>query len=708
MHRCSVAGLVLGIALSCAALSGHARAATPEDLRKAAAIDGARIEKADSEPGNWLSNGRTYSEQRFSPLSKIDKTNVAKLGLGWWHDMQSTRGLEATPIVVDGVMYLTGTWSIVHALDARTGKALWTYDPAVPAKWGRYACCDVVNRGVAVWKGKVYVGTLDGRLVALDAGTGKPVWSVQTFDQSKPYTITGAPRVVKGKVIIGNGGAEYGVRGYVTAYDAETGTQAWRFYTVPGDPSKPFEHPEMKEAAKTWKGGEWWKIGGGGTAWDGMAYDPELNLLYVGTGNGSPWIRELRSPGGGDNLYLSSILALDADTGRLKWHYQTTPGDTWDFTATQPIMLADLKIDGKARKVLMQAPKNGFFYVLDRATGELLSAKAYTELNWALGVDMKTGRPIENAELDYSDGKEKVIKPAPPGGHNWHPMSFNPKTGLVYIPVHSWGFPYKYDTHHSYKPVPGWWNLGVDLDRLTELTAYADHEKLSGYLVAWDPVKAEPRWTVEFPGARNGGTLTTAGDLVFMGAADGTFSAFDAASGERVWSVQTGVGIIAAPVTYELDGEQYVSVLAGYGGGVIAGQYDPASAIAKYLNEGRLLTFKIGGGPVPQPTPRDTSFPEPPPLTASAETIEKGAKAYGRVCMFCHGAGAISSLVVPDLRRISDETRDHLEDIVLHGAYEGRGMPNFSDLLNADDVAAIRAYLIKRTHDARAKDEPTN
>ena len=693
------AGLLLGFAA--AAIFGA------DAARAAADVDGGRIVAADREPGNWLTNGRTYSEQRFSPLKAIDRGNVGKMGLAWFADMKSTRGLEATPVVVDGVMYVTGTWSVVHAVDARSGKILWTYDPEVPGQWARYACCDVVNRGVAVWKGRVYVGTLDGRLVALDAASGRKIWSVDTIDGKAPYTITGAPRIVKGKVVIGNGGAELGVRGYVTAYDAETGKQAWRFYTVPGDPAKPFEHPELETAAKTWKGGEWWKIGGGGTAWDGMAYDPELNLLYVGTGNGSPWIRYIRSPGGGDNLYLSSILALDPDTGRLKWHYQTTPGDTWDFTATMPIMLAELEIGGRARKVLMQAPKNGFFYVLDRETGELISAAAYTKMNWATGIDMKTGRPIENPEVNFADGKSKTVYPAPPGGHNWHPMSFNPETGLVYLPIHEMEFPFSYDTHRRYEQVPGWWNLGIDMDDLADLTKNAEPGRHSGFLLAWDPVAQKARWTVEFPGARNGGTLATAGGLVFMGAADGTFSAFDAKTGERLWSVQTGLGIIAAPVTYEVDGVQYVAVMAGYGGGVIAGDYDAQSAIARYQNAGKLLVFRVGGGPVPKPDARDVSFPEPPAQTASAEMVEHGAKAYAKVCAFCHGPGAVSSLVVPDLRRMSNETRDMLEAIVLDGAFAERGMPAFGDLLNKDDVAAIRAYLIKRTHDARAK-APTN
>ncbi|HVJ30844.1 MAG TPA: PQQ-binding-like beta-propeller repeat protein, partial [Gammaproteobacteria bacterium] len=358
-----------------------------------AAVDAARLVAADTEPGQWLSTGRTYDEQRFSPLTEIDASNVGELGLAWYGDFAVPRAQEATPLFVDGVLYVTTAWSNVKAYDARTGTPLWTYDAKVPREWGSRACCDVVNRGAAAWNGKVYVGTIDGRLLALDAANGQLTWEVDTLvRRDVAYTITGAPRVVKGKVIIGNGGAEYGVRGYVSAYDAETGALAWRFFTVPGDPKLGFENPLMESAARTWNG-EWWRLGGGGTVWDSMAYDAELDLLYIGTGNGSPWNQALRSPGGGDNLFLSSIIALKPDDGSYVWHYQTTPGESWDYTATQHIVVADLTLDGTQRRVVMQAPKNGFFYVLDAATGALLSADKFAAVNWASGVDLATGRP---------------------------------------------------------------------------------------------------------------------------------------------------------------------------------------------------------------------------------------------------------------------------------------------------------------------------
>src|SRR5215831_1743823 len=427
--------------------------------KRGRAIDDTALRNADSRTGDWITHGRNYAETRFSPLKGIDASNVKDLRLAWSFDTDTTRGLEATPLIIDGVMYTTGSWSIVYALDARTGKQLWRFDPQVPRQFGQKACCDVVNRGVAVYKGKVYVGTIDGRLIALDAETGKLLWQVVTVDQNRPYTITGAPRVVKGKVLIGNGGAELGVRGYISAYDAETGKMDWRFYTVPGDPSRPFESPAMESAAKTWKG-EWWKIGGGGTVWDSMAFDPELDLLYIGTGNGSPWNREIRSPGGGDNLYLSSIVAVNADTGAYAWHYQETPAEGWDYTATQPLMLATLELGGRERRVIMHAPKNGFFYVLDRATGELLSAEKFVPaVNWASHVDMKTGRPVEIPTSVYHE-KSVMVLPGPLGGHSWNPMAYSPVTGLVYIPAHSSGYPYS--TNPDFKRFEGRPNLGMN------------------------------------------------------------------------------------------------------------------------------------------------------------------------------------------------------------------------------------------------------
>lgn len=432
---------------------GESTSALEQRIKAATStVDGARIEAADSEPGNWLAHGRTYDESRHSPLDQINVETISDLGLQWYFDTGTDRGLEASPIVVDGIMFTTGSWSVVFAHDARTGELIWEYDPEVPKAWGSNACCDVVNRGAAVWKGRVYVGTIDGRLVALDAATGEEVWDVNTIDRTRPYTITGAPRIVKDKVIIGNGGAEYGVRGYVSAYNADTGEEEWRFYTIPGNPDDGFESPAMEAAAKTWTG-EWWKVGGGGTAWDSFAYDPEMNLLYIGVGNGSPWNQTERSPGGGDNLYLSSIVAVNPDTGEYVWHYQTTPGETWDYTATQHMILTDLEINGENRKVIMQAPKNGFFYVLDRATGEFISAEAYVPITWATHVDPETGRPVETENARYQaenpfstmSDEDKIAtlkgmtddeiegafqKPSPYGGHNWHPMSYNPDTGL--------------------------------------------------------------------------------------------------------------------------------------------------------------------------------------------------------------------------------------------------------------------------------------
>src|SRR5581483_7053609 len=622
-------------------------------------VDDAALRNADARTGDWLTHGRNYGETRFSPLKQINDGNVKNLGLAWSFDTETSRGLEATPIVVDGVMYTTGSWSVVFAIDARTGKQLWKWDPQVPRKAGTKACCDAVNRGVALYKGKVYVGTLDGRLAALDAETGKPAWEVVTVDQSKPYTITGAPRVVKGKVIIGNGGAEFGVRGYVSAYDAETGKMAWRFYTVPGDPSQPFESPAMEKAAKTWNG-EWWKIGGGGTAWDSLSYDPELDLLYVGTGNGSPWNQNVRSPGGGDNLYLSSILALRPDSGELVWHYQTTPGDMWDYTATQHMILADLNIDGQQRKVLMQAPKNGFFYVLDRRTGELISAKPYVEITWATGIDRETGRPIEAPGVRY---KDSVVpqKPGPLGGHNWQPMSYSPQTGLVYIPAQDNGFYYAQDPKFQYRP--GTWNTAVNFSIFTEVPK----ELPPGHLLAWDPVAQKERWRVQYPVMWNSGLLSTAGNLVFQGTADGRFVAYSADKGEKLWDVKVGSGVIASPVTFEVGGVQYVSVMAGWGGSF------PLSggSIGLPATPGRLLTFALNGR---QQLRQDV--PQAPPALAlieskaSPETIAAGAGLFARHCAVCHGLAALGGGgVLPDLRFSQPAIFEKYQQIVLGGAY---------------------------------------
>jgi len=670
-----------------------------ERVRAVGNVDDAALVAAESDVGNWLSHGRTYSEQRFSPLDEIHDRNVSELGLAWFFDLGTKRGIEATPIVVDGILYTTGTWSTVFALDAATGEQLWKYDPAVPREKARHACCDVVNRGVAVHQGKVIFGTLDGRLIALEAETGVPMWETLTVDPARPYTITGAPRIVKGKVIIGNGGAEYGVRGYVSAYDADTGEQVWRFYTVPGDPSLPFESPALEVAAATWKGAEWWKVGGGGTVWDSLAYDPELDLLYVGTGNGSPWNRQIRSPGGGDNLYVSSILALRPDDGELVWHYQVTPGESWDYTATQHMILAELELDGRTRKVLMQAPKNGFFYVLDRETGELLSAEPFVEVTWAERIDLETGRPVEAASSRYMDGDVVTMQPSPHGAHNWHPMSFNPGTGLVYIPAQEIPYYYKHDPDFEY--VPGAWNIGIDwtvADRFPR-------EVVSGHLLAWDPVAQREVWRAQYTGPWNGGTLTTAGNLVFQGTAHGTFAVYRATDGEPLFEASAGTGVVAAPVTYQVDGEQYVTVNAGWGGAFALAAGDAAAAAGVTENRGRVLTFKLGGtAQLPEQKFQEAELAAIPEELDAAQ-VALGQGLFARWCSVCHGAGAESGGVLPDLRKSRPEVYEDFGLVVLRGVYQSRGMPSFDRYLDGDDVEAIRQYLLKRRSDLLAPAE---
>jgi quinohemoprotein ethanol dehydrogenase len=639
--------------------------------QKSAQVDDAALRAPDARNQDWLSYGRDYYEQRFSPLNQINDKNVAQLSLAWQMDTATDRGLEATPLVIDGVMYTTGSWSVTYAVDAKTGRQLWKYDPEVHRKYDNLACCDVVNRGAAFYKDKIYVGVLDGRLVALDSKTGKPAWSAVTVDQTQPFTITGAPRIANGKVIIGNGGAEYGVRGYVSAYDAETGKLAWRFYTVPGDPSKPQENKALEKALPTWKGETWWKVGGGGTVWDSIVYDPDLNLLYVGTGNGSPWNRDVRSPGGGDNLYLCSILAINPDNGELIWHYQTTPADTWDYTSVQPMMLADLNWGGRQRKVIMQAPKNGFFYVLDRATGELLAADPYVEVNWATHVDLKTGRPVEVPGAAYKD-KGTYIRPGPLGGHNWQAMSFSPTTGLVYIPAQDNGRYYEQPANFTF--TPNEYNLGVGpIGRNVE--RYDIPYK--GRLLAWDPIAKKPRWTAEYGNYWNGGTLATAGNLVFQGTAAGEFIAYNAATGQKLWSAYAGTGIVAPPITYSIDGQQYVTVMAGWGG----------AFPKKFRSVGRLLTYAIGGTATPL-TPiaprRVTALPN----AANAADIAAGAKIYSTYCSRCHGGAT----VLPDLRRSTPSVLNGLEKI-LDGSMVERGMPRFAEL-DRRAVAQLRGFLL--------------
>jgi quinohemoprotein ethanol dehydrogenase len=643
---------------------------------------------------NWLSYGKDYREQRYSELNQINRDNLSRLGLAWSFDTDFDRGLEATPIVVDGVIYVTGNWSMVYALDARDGSLLWKYDPKVPREWGKMACCDVVNRGVAFYEGKVFVGTLDARLVALDAQSGEVVWDVQTADIKKyPYTITGAPRAAKGKVFIGNGGAEYGVRGFVSAFDVNTGELAWRFYTVPGNPADGFESEAMSNAADTWTG-EWWNHGGGGTVWDSIVYDHELDQLLIGVGNGSPWNRRIRSPEGGDNLYLSSIVSLNPDSGEYNWHYQETPAETWDYTATQHIMLADVEREGEKVPVIWQAPKNGFFFVIDRRDGKLLSAEPYSIVTWATHYDMQTGRPVEAENADYSDGPT-TIYPSSGGAHNWQPMAHHPNTGLVYLLMNE--SPYRYENVEHYKHNWGHWNTGSVMDQGSMPDLRLLHKvmpKMSrGYLQAWNPVTQKEAWRVPLALPWAGGMLTSGDNLLFHGNSENEFAAYAADSGEKLWGFDTQVGVIGSPVTYTVDGEQYVTVAAGWGGalGLIAG----FERLGGRPEKGRILTFKLDGKaslpPVPGPAPRT----QPPARISEDDAlIARGRLLYLEYCMGCHGSELVGHGSVPDLRHLPQAFYDNFDAIVLDGIMRKAGMVGFSDVLTKDDTHAIKAYVL--------------
>ena len=683
-----------------ACLGSAAALAQADPAAQAAAavqrVDGAFIRANAAKTPDWPTIGVDYAETRYSRLDQINAANVKDLGLAWSYNLESTRGVEATPVVVDGIMYVSASWSVVHAIDTRTGNRIWTYDPQVDRSTGFKGCCDVVNRGVALWKGKVYVGAWDGRLIALDAATGKEVWHKNTFEGQKgSLTITGAPRVFKGKVIIGNGGAEYGVRGYITAYDAETGEQKWRWFSVPGDPSKPFEDESMKRAARTWDpSGKWWEAGGGGTMWDSMTFDAELNTMYVGTGNGSPWSHKVRSPKGGDNLYLASIVALDPDTGKYKWHYQETPGDNWDYTSTQPMILADIKIAGKPRKVILHAPKNGFFFVLDRTNGKFISAKNFVPVNWASGYD-KNGKPM-NIAAARDGSKPHDAVPGPYGAHNWHPMSFNPQTGLVYLPAQNVPVNLMDDKKWEFNQAgPGKPQSGTGWNTAKFFNAEPPKSKPFGRLLAWDPVAQKAAWSVEHVSPWNGGTLTTAGNVVFQGTADGRLVAYNATSGEKLWETPTGTGVVAAPSTYMVDGKQYVSVAVGWGG-----VYGLAARATERQGPGTVYTFVVGGkARMPEFVAQRTGQLLQGVKYDPAK-VEAGTMLYVANCVFCHGVpGVDRGGNIPNLGYMDASYIENLPSFVFKGPAMARGMPDFTGKLSGDDVESIKAF-IQGTADA--------
>ncbi|HVT35730.1 MAG TPA: PQQ-dependent dehydrogenase, methanol/ethanol family [Nevskiaceae bacterium] len=675
-----------------------------------------------SADAGWVTGGHDDAQTYSSPLRQVNAGNVASLGYAWSFDLKTTHGMEATPVVVDGVMYASAPWGLVHALDARSGKLLWTFDPKVDDSITSKVCCGIVNRGLSFARNRVFVASIDGRLFALDAKTGKVLWEVDTIvDHARGYTVTGSTYVAGDAVLIGNSGAELDARGYVTAYDIATGAQRWRFYTVPASTKGPFENPELEAAAKTWDPNSFWEVGLGGTVWDGMAYDAELKLVYVGVGNSALYPRKLRSPSGGDNLYVSSILALHADTGRMAWYYQTTPGDQWDFTATQKMILADLQIGGRKRQVLMQAPKNGFFYVLDRVTGELLSANNYIPVTWASHVDLKSGRPIETGQADYSS-EPRLVFPGPSGGHNWQPMAFNPQTQLVYIPTQVMPAvywipkePFKYQKGavnlgalYAF-PIDGEMDYGDDetahvMPKLAELSKGQPDTTVRGYLQAWDPATGKMVWKVDTSGPwagtmnaiwNGGGVMTTASGLVFQGRSDGFLYAYKASTGEQLAAIDIGTSIMAAPMTYELDGEQYVAVMAGFGG-ALGGTHPEGTAAYRYGNAGRIVVVHLNGGAVPHPAElkRETKFARPPAeRSASAMTIAQGGELFARHCNRCHKNNAASG-TVPDLRRINAQTYADFDQIVLGGIRAEKGMGSFKGILTPSDVHAIRDAMI--------------
>ena len=649
----------------------------------------------------WPSDGRDYTAQRYSPLTQIDASNVNQLGLAWYDDLDSYRGVEATPIYADGVLYNILPFNITIAYDARTGERLWTYDPQVPRENARYACCEPVSRGLAMWNGKIIIATLDGRLIALDKDTGQPVWTTQTFARDFPYSITGAPRVFGGKVVVGQSGGDFGVRGFVSAYDADTGEKLWKFFLTPGDPAKgpdgEASDPIMDTIRATWsEDGLWKQLGGGANPWDSIAYDPELDLVYVGTGNASPHSRYYRSDNQGDNLFVCSIVALNAKDGSYAWHYQMNPGEEWDWTCTSSIVTAELEIDGRERKVLMQAPKNGFFYVLDRATGEFISAGAHVMQNWNEGFEAN-GRPITSEAVRYGFDPALVM-PGPGGAHNWFPMAYSPRTRLAYFPAYQSGWVYAVQPDWEPQPLrsnSGWGGFsGEAAAKRAPLQARANAIE-KAWLTAWDPVRQQIAWQVELPRHGNGGVFVTASDLVFEGTTKQTFAAFDARTGRVLWEYPTQTAPVAGGITYMLDGVQYVAINAGWGGG--AAQIEQGAGIELPRAKARLLVFKLGGTAQLPPLEATAAVPPPPPLRASEAQVQRGAQLYAQTCAVCHGARAIGG--VKDLRHMTADTHGKFNDIVLKGIYLDKGMASFADLLDQDQADAIHAYLIARANE---------
>jgi PQQ-dependent dehydrogenase (methanol/ethanol family) len=658
----------------------------------AGAVDTKRLSQADAPAnrGQWMSHGRDYSEQRYSPLEQINADNAARLGLAWFADLTERGGsYETTPLVVNGRVYVTSPWSKLYAFDAKTGKQLWKFDPKVPGEFAVKLCCGIVNRGVGAWKDNIIWGTLDGRLIAVNAKSGKKVWEVQATDPAQALSITGAPRIADGRIFIGEAGSEFHQRGYVAAYDVRNGKELWRWWSVPGDPSKGFEQPELEWAAKTWNG-EWWKTGGGGTPWDAITYDPVTDLVYIGTGNGAPWPAEIRSPGGGDNLFTASIVALEAKTGKYRWHYQATPQDSWDFDNTQQIVTADLVIGGQKKHVLMQASKNGVFYVIEAATGKVVSADLYVpSANWLTGFDASF-RPILDPRANYGGHDRGFhVVPSAGGAHSWHPMAFNPSTGLMYIPTNFSSFPLVAEAGAK---------MGNQLLSINVAKRPADPPpKLEGggsYLLAWDPINRKEVWK-QRQGSSRSGAMTTAGNLVFQGSAPRSFSAFRADNGERVWTTDTQANIVGGSASYEVDGEQYIAVVAAGQGGFGGSYWAP--------NHARLLAYKLGGkATLPEMIAYTPPVLDPPANFGDDTLLARGEAKYNEHCATCHGNDGRVSSVFPDLRYAGAlHGAEAFKAIVIDGVLTPNGMVSFKQVLSEQDAEAIRAHVVRLANHAK-------
>jgi quinohemoprotein ethanol dehydrogenase len=669
--------------------------------------DGSTARYRDSSNGcDWPGYGRTFGEQHDSPLTQINRDTIGRLGLAWSMDLEPTENSVTQPIAVDGVLYFATGHSVVHAVDAASGRFLWRFDPKVAEAAGFRLRLAYGSRGIAWWNGKIYTGTQDGRLIAIDAKTGKQLWSVQTLSKGMDADINAPPRVFDGKVIIGFSGDVFANRGYVTTYDAETGKQLWRFYTVPGDPAKGFENKAMEMAAKTWAG-DWWRLGGGGNVWNAMTYDLETNTVYLGVGNGYPWNRRARSKDWGDNLFISSIVALDGTTGEYKWHYQVSPGDSWDHEPMEDMELADLILSGKPRKVLLQASKNGFFYVIDRVTGELISAKPYAKVTWASRIDIKTGRPVENPGIRYPDGTTAEIWPSSWGAHGWVAMAYSPKTRIAFIPVIEVGYQYtdKGIDVKNWRPPANHYSIDLGL-------SYTPTNG-TGALVAWNPVTQKELWKVPHPTNVNGGVMVTAGDVVFQGTIDGTFKAYAAATGRVLWSFAAQAPLLAAPISYAVNGTQYVTLLTGLGtgAGLMASEIAGAEkyGIDPRSQARRVLTFALDGKATLPPAL--TAIPpaiEDPGFKHDARSAAAGEMVFDQSCLICHGQDAVGAIHAPDLRRsaipLSDEA---FTAVVRGGLLTPKGMPTFAELTN-EQLANLREYIRTRAAKLRNRNDTKN